>query len=91
MLGNFRSKLNDMTNKSREGMIGLKGRYRNGQNEWMNGLALDMQFQLLPSTRTTLLINWRPKFSQDCSILSGSLALEALLIGVHSKKRYINV
>ena len=30
-------------------------------------------------------------FSQDCSLLSGSLALEALLIGVHCKKRYINV
>jgi len=27
----------------------------------------------------------------DCSLLSGSLALEALLIGVHCKKRYINV
>ena len=26
-----------------------------------------------------------------CSLLSGSLALEALLIGVHCKKRYINV
>ena len=30
-------------------------------------------------------------FSQDCSLLSGSLALEALLIGVHCKKRYVNV
>ena len=30
-------------------------------------------------------------FSQDCSLLSGSLALEALLIGVHCKKRDINV
>src|SRR6218665_1616138 len=30
-------------------------------------------------------------FSQDCSLLSGSLALEALLIGVPFKKRYINV
>ena len=29
-------------------------------------------------------------FSQDCSLLPGSLALEALLIGVHFKKRYIN-
>jgi len=26
-----------------------------------------------------------------CSLLSGSLTLEALLIGVHYKKRYINV
>ena len=30
-------------------------------------------------------------FSQDCSLLYGSLAMEALLIGVHCKKRYINV
>jgi len=30
-------------------------------------------------------------FSQDCPLLPGSLALEALLIGVHCKKRYINV
>src|SRR6218665_1214732 len=40
-------------------------------------------------------INWSAKclfsFSQDCSLLSGSLAVEALLIGVHCKKRYINV
>jgi len=28
--------------------------------------------------------------SQDCSLLSGSLTLEALLIGVHCKKCYIN-
>jgi len=38
------------------------------------------------------LINWWAKclysFPQDCSLLSGSLALEALLIGVHCKKRY---
>src|SRR6218665_3343995 len=43
--------------------------------------------QLLPSTRSTLLTG-EPRqclfsFSQDCSLLSGSLALEALLIGVH--------
>ena len=41
------------------------------------------------------LINWLAKclvsFSHDCCLLSGSLALEALLIGVHCKKRYINV
>ena len=39
--------------------------------------------------------NWWAKclflFSQDCSLPSGSLALEALLIGVHCKKRHINV
>ena len=29
--------------------------------------------------------------SYDCSLLSGSLALEALLISVHCNKRYINV
>src|SRR6218665_1448122 len=29
-------------------------------------------------------------FSQDCSLLSGSLAPEALLIGVHFRKRYID-
>jgi len=28
-------------------------------------------------------------FSQHCSLLSGSLALEALLIGLHCKKRYL--
>ena len=48
-----------------------------------------------PSFYTIHFINWWTKclfsFSQDCSILSGSLALEALLIGVHCKKRYINV
>jgi len=42
-----------------------------------------------------LLYNWWAKslfsFSQDCSLLSGSFALEELLIGVHFKKRYINV
>ena len=52
--------------------------------------------QLLPSTRSTLLIREPIKclfsFSQVyCSLLSGSLALEALLIGVHFKKRHINV
>src|SRR6218665_2951460 len=54
--------------------------------------------QLLPSTRSTLLtgeptqpIECLFSFSQDCSLVSGSLALEALLIGVHCKKRYINV
>jgi len=30
-------------------------------------------------------------FSQDCSLLSGSLTLEVLLISVHYKKRYGNV
>jgi len=30
-------------------------------------------------------------FSQNCSLLSGSLALEALLIGVHCKKCYIGL
>lgn len=30
-------------------------------------------------------------FSKDCSLLSGFLALEAFLIGVQCKKRYINV
>jgi len=30
-------------------------------------------------------------YSDVCSLLSGSLALEAFLIGVHCKKRYINV
>ena len=29
--------------------------------------------------------------AMTCSLLSGSLAMEALLIGVHCKKRYINV
>jgi len=49
--------------------------------------------QLLPSTRSTVLTG-EPSaslFSQDCSLPSGSLALEALLIGVHCKKRYIDV
>jgi len=31
------------------------------------------------------------KLANTHSLLSGSLALEALLIGVHCKKRYINV
>ena len=48
-----------------------------------------------PSFDMTHLINWWAKclfsFSQDCSLLSGSLTLEALLIGVHWEMRYINV
>ena len=48
-----------------------------------------------PSFYTIHFINWWAKclfsFSQDCSLFSESLALEALLIGVHFKKRYINV
>src|SRR6218665_1842776 len=48
-----------------------------------------------PSLDTIHFINWRAKclfsFYQDCTLLSGSLALEALLIGVHYEKRYINV
>jgi len=40
-------------------------------------------------------INWWAKclfsFSQGCFLLSGSLALETLLIGVHCKKCYVNV
>ena len=48
-----------------------------------------------PSFYSIHFTNWLAKclfsFSQDCSLLSGSLALEALLIGVHCKKRYINV
>jgi len=44
--------------------------------------------QLLPSTRSTLLTG---ELSSSFRSLSGSLALEALLIGVHFKKRYINV
>src|SRR6218665_1114035 len=50
--------------------------------------------KVLPSTRSTLLTG-EPSasfsFSQDCFLLSGSLALEAFLIGVHCKKRYVNV
>src|SRR6218665_2217346 len=33
----------------------------------------------------------RSLITGNCSLLSGSLALEAHLIGVHCKKRYINV
>ena len=48
-----------------------------------------------PSFYSIHFINWWAKclfsFSQDCSLLSGSLGLEALLIGVHCKKCYINV
>ena len=44
----------------------------------------------LPSVRM-LSSHGHVSFSQDCSLLFGSLALEALLIGVHCKKRYINV
>jgi len=37
-------------------------------------------------------VDWWAKcllsFSQDCSLLSGSLTLEELLIGVHCEKRY---
>src|SRR6218665_4028618 len=48
-----------------------------------------------PSFYSIHFINWCAKcvfsFSQDCFLLSGSLALEALLIGVHFKKRYINI
>ena len=55
----------------------------------------DCQLQPNPSFYSIHFINWWAKclfsFSQDCSLLSGSLALEALLIGVHCKKRYINV
>ena len=48
-----------------------------------------------PSFDTLILFNWWAKrlfsFSQYCSLLCLSLALEALLIGVHCEKRYINV
>jgi len=48
--------------------------------------------QFLPSTRSTLLTGEpsASSFSQDCSLLSESLTLEVLLIGVHCKNRYIN-
>src|SRR6218665_4027601 len=48
-----------------------------------------------PSFYAIHFINWSAKclfsFPQDCSLLSGFLALEALLIDMHCKKRYINV
>jgi len=48
-----------------------------------------------PSFYAIHFINWWAKclfsFSQDCSLVFGSFALEALLIGVHCKKRYIIV
>src|SRR6218665_3485163 len=48
-----------------------------------------------PSFYSIHFINWCAKcvfsFSQDCFLLSGSLSLEALLIGVHCKKRYVNL
>ena len=51
--------------------------------------------QLLPSTRSTLLTG-EPSASfrslkKQCSLLSGSLALEALLIGLNCKKHYISI
>ena len=58
-------------------------------NHWP--FALD----LAPSFYSIHFINWCVRcvfsFSQDSFLLSGSLALEALLIGVHCKKRYINI
>src|SRR6218665_495185 len=48
-----------------------------------------------PSFDTIHFINWSAKclfsFAPDCSLLSGSLTLEALLIGVLFKKCYVNV
>src|SRR6218665_3772807 len=48
-----------------------------------------------PSFYAIHFTNWCAKclfyFYQDCSLLSGSFALEALLIAVHYKKRYINI
>jgi len=48
-----------------------------------------------PSFYAIHFINWWTKclysFSQACSLLSGSLALETPQIGVHFMKRYINV
>src|SRR6218665_522032 len=44
-----------------------------------------------PHHITSLLRQCLFSISQDCSLLSGSLALEALWIGLHCKKRYINV
>ena len=53
------------------------------------GPALWNQFYAIHS------ISWWAKclfsFSQDCSLLSESIALEALQIGVHCKKRYIGL
>src|SRR6218665_302837 len=47
-----------------------------------------------PSFDMIHLINWCVKclfsFSKDCPLLYGSLALEALLIGMHFNKRYKN-
>jgi len=57
--------------------------------------SLAHRFGKIPSFYAIYFINWRAKclfsFSEDCSFLSGSFALEALLIGVHCKKRYMNV
>jgi len=49
--------------------------------------------QLLPSTRSILLTGEPSAFFRSLItvLFSGSLALEALLIGVYCKKRYINV
>ena len=51
---------------------------------WIRGFQLLLDFN---SCSTICLFS----FSQVCSLLSWSLALEALLIGVRCKKRYINV
>src|SRR6218665_2009233 len=81
------ARLTVMISMSRErGLLWLR-------HEPLQSLALALE--PTPSFYSIHFINWFAKcvfsFSQDCFLLSGSLALEALLIGVHCKKRYINL
>ena len=87
--------LTAMISLSRErGLLWL--RHRETRAFSIMGPALQPLDQLPPSTRSTLLtvlVSQVPLFVLSIlfSILSGSLAKEALLIGVHCKKHYINV
>ena len=64
------------------------------KHEPLQPLALPALCNQLPPVAHSSLLTGEPSassFSQDCSLLSGSLVLEALLNGVHREKCYINV
>ena len=58
-------------------------------------IVLRFNLEPTPSFYVIHFINWLAKclfsYSKYCSHLSGSLALEALLIGVHCEQLYISV
>jgi len=77
-------------------MFGVETGREVGRRRWIIVVVIIIIVIIISFWRQPIhFINWWANclfpISQDCSLLSVSLALEALLIGVPCKKRYINV